>query len=80
MSRRAMGNERDTGLNDGGDTSSPGRMAWPNYKTRAVIYGVVNHLLQLSMWHQLYLRVMKRKLKKKAGQSGRVHVHSRNFL
>ena len=26
MSRRAMGNERDTGLNDGGDTSAPGRL------------------------------------------------------
>jgi hypothetical protein len=38
-----------------------GCMAGPNYKTRAVIYGVVNHLLQLSMWHQLCLRVMKRK-------------------
>jgi hypothetical protein len=26
MSRRAMGNERDTSLNDGGDTSAPGQL------------------------------------------------------
>lgn len=82
MSRRAMGNEKDTDPKNGGDASAPGAgyMVGPNYKTPAAITAAVNPLLPLSMWHELCLRVMKRKLQKKAGQSGRVHVHSRNFL
>ena len=74
MSRRAMGNEKDTDL--GGDGSTPGRLhGRAELEDPGRHYGAVNHLLQLSMWHELCLRVMKRKLQKKAGQSGRVHVH-----
>jgi hypothetical protein len=52
-----------------------GCMVGPELQDPGHHYGAVNHVLQLSMWHELCLRVMKRKLQKKAGQSGRVHVH-----
>ena len=62
MSRREMGNEKYTDINNGGDASAPGRLhGRAELQDPGRHHCAVNHLLQLSMWHQLCLRVMKRK-------------------
>ena len=81
MSRRAMGNEKYTDLNNGGDVSAPGRLhgraelqnAGRDLRRRQSLTTTQHVASALPTCYET-------EVLKESGQSGRVHVHSRNFL